>query len=56
MSDGLVQTANQHNDAVCRERDELAEQIRKGQESIARSQELIKRMDAILTPLDSAKR
>ena len=56
MSDDPVRSVQEQVNTVCRERDQLAAQIRQSQETIARSQKLIERMDAILAQLDPAKR
>ena len=48
MSDQSVQRATEQIEALRRERDQLAEQIRSSQETIARSQELLKAIDVAL--------
>jgi hypothetical protein len=48
MSDEPVQRAREQIEALRRERDQLAEQIRSSQETIARSQELLKAIDVAL--------
>ena len=48
----LLRSANEQIKAVRRERDELAQQIRLSQETIARSQALIARLDKLLRDLE----
>lgn len=42
--------------AIRRQRDQLVDQVRKSQETIARSEELIRQFDAILAEIDDPKR
>ena len=42
-------------EAIRRQRDQLADQVRKSQETIARSEELIRQFDLILAEVDKAK-
>jgi septal ring factor EnvC (AmiA/AmiB activator) len=48
----LLRSANEQIKAVRRERDELAQQIRLSQKTIARSQALIARLDKLLGDLE----
>ncbi len=48
MSDQSADRAKEQIEALRRERNQLAEQIRSSQETIARSQELLKSMDEML--------
>jgi uncharacterized coiled-coil DUF342 family protein len=43
-------------EAIRRQRDQLVDQVRKSQETIARSEELIRQFDAILAEIDGPKR
>jgi uncharacterized coiled-coil DUF342 family protein len=43
-------------EAIRRQRDQLVDQVRKSQETIARSEELIRQFDAILAEIDGSKR
>jgi uncharacterized coiled-coil DUF342 family protein len=42
-------------EAIRRQRDQLVDQVRKSQETIARSEELIRQFDAILAQVDNLK-
>jgi uncharacterized coiled-coil DUF342 family protein len=42
--------------SIRRQRDQLVDQVRKSQETIARSEELIRQFDAILAEIDDPKR
>jgi vacuolar-type H+-ATPase subunit I/STV1 len=48
MPDDLARSAKEEIEAVRRNRERLAQQIRKSQETIARSQELLRRIDDML--------
>jgi hypothetical protein len=48
MSEDVERVARENIESLRRERDQLAEQIRRSQETITRSQELLKRMDEML--------
>jgi len=54
MSNDVPTAKQEQIEALRRERDQLAEQIRSGQETIARAQELIARLDEMLARLEGA--
>lgn len=51
--DPPLQSAQHQLASIRRERDKLAKQIRDSKETIAKSQALIERLDALLAKLDS---
>jgi outer membrane murein-binding lipoprotein Lpp len=54
MSDSSSRSKQEQIDALRAERDQLAEQIRSGQETIARAKELIARLDDMLAKLEAS--
>jgi ATP-dependent exoDNAse (exonuclease V) alpha subunit len=59
MADDTEQVVQQSQDligALRRERDDLLDQIRKSQETIATSQRLVKRLDEILAEAEKRER
>jgi uncharacterized coiled-coil DUF342 family protein len=52
MADAISKSKQEQIDALRAERDQLAAQIRSGQETIARAKELIARLDDMLAKLD----
>ena len=55
-TESLLKSAREQIAALRRERDELAEQIRQSHETIARSIEMLRRMDAILAMAENPSR
>ena len=56
MSDASSNAKQAQIDALRRERDQLAEQIRLGRETIARSEALLERLNAMLAKLEQPER